>query len=296
MVYKRSPYEIAFDIFNYTSLSFLVLLCAYPLIYVLFGSISAPVELIQHTGPLLYPKGLSLIGYKIVLRNPNIATGYFNTLIYVIGGTSLNMFLTSMGAYALSRKRLLIRKQLMLLIVFTMYFHGGIIPNFLLIRSLGLYDTRWAILLPTAVASWNLIVMRTSFASLPDDLEESAKIDGANDFTILFRIILPVAKATVAVMVLFYTVAHWNSWFSAMIYLRDRAKYPLQLLLREILLANNASGNLLEDQALAEDDKALVYIVIRYCTIIVATLPILLIYPFCQKFFIKGVMIGSVKG
>lgn len=296
MKYKKSAGEILFDIFNYMALAILVLACLYPIIYVFFGSISDPLKLIQHTGPILFPQGFTLVGYQIVLRNPNILTGYTNTLIYVIGGTTINIFLTSLAAYALSRKRLMVRKQIMLMIVFTMYFSGGIIPRFLLVQALGMYDTRWAIIIPAAIMTWNLVVMRTSFAAIPDDLEDSARIDGANDFVILFRIIMPVAKATVAVMVLFYSVMHWNSWFRAMIYLRDRAKFPLQLLLREILIGFNASGNELEDIGMDEDEEALVYIIIRYCTIIVSTLPILMVYPFAQKYFIKGVMIGSIKG
>jgi putative aldouronate transport system permease protein len=188
------------------------------------------------------------------------------------------------------------QKPLMIMIVITMYFSGGLIPEFLLIKNLGMYNTRLALIIPTMIATWNLIVMTTSFRNVPDSLEESAKIDGANDFVILFRIILPVTKATIAVMILFFAVGQWNSWFNAMIYLRDRDLFPLQLLLREILIANSVGGNVLEGATISDDDKALVYVVIQYCTIIVATVPILFIYPFCQKYFMKGVMLGSIKG
>jgi putative aldouronate transport system permease protein len=296
MLVKKTFGEISFDIVNYLLLILVGLACLYPMLHVLFASFSEPAGLAKHTGILFKPQGFSTIGYGIVFRNPNILSGYMNTIFYVVVGTTLNILMTALGAYVLSRKDLLLKKLLMLMIVFTMYFGGGLIPEFLLVKGLGLYDSRLALIIPTLISTWNLIVMTTAFRAIPDSLEESAKMDGANDFIILFRIILPVTKATIAVMVLFYAVGHWNSWFSAMIYLRDRGLYPLQLLLREILIANSASGNLLEGASVSEDDRALVYLVIKYCTIIVATVPILLIYPFCQKYFMKGVMLGSVKG
>ncbi|MDF2962985.1 MAG: binding-protein-dependent transport system inner rane component [Paenibacillus sp.] len=296
MLLKKSFAEKTFDTFNHFFLIFLGLICLYPMLHVLFASFSDPAELAKHTGVLFMSQGFSVVGYGIVFNNPNIISGYMNTIFYVVVGTFFNILMTALGAYVLSRKNLMLKKPLMLMIVFTMYFGGGLIPEFLLVKGLGLYDSRLALIIPTIIATWNLIVMTTAFRAIPDSLEESAKIDGANDFIILFRIILPVTKATIAVMILFYAVGHWNSWFSAMIYLRDRGLYPLQLLLREILIANSAGGNLLEGAAVSEDDKALVYLVIKYCTIIVATVPILFIYPFCQKYFMKGVMLGSVKG
>lgn len=230
----------------------------------------------------------------MVLRTASIVTGYGNIILYVIAGTALNILMTSMGAYVLSRKKLYIRRFLSLAIVFTMYLSGGLIPFYLTVRNLGLYNTRLALILPVAVNTWNLIVMRTSMSQVPDSLEEAAKIDGANDFVILFRVILPVIKSTVAVMVLFYAVQHWNSWFNAMIFLQDRSKYPLQLFLREILLSGSmtdiAAGSTGEDV-----NNVLTMNMLKYCTIVVSTLPILCIYPFLQKYFVKGVMIGSVK-
>lgn len=236
MVIKRSPSEKVFDVFNALLLTALVLVFAYPLLYVIFASLSDPNERIKHQGILLGPKGFSLEGYKLVLNAKYIQTGYLNTLIYVVAGTALNIFMSSLGAYVLSRKKLYIRRFLTLMIVFTMYFSGGLIPFYLTVKGLGLYNSRLALILPVAINTWNLIVMRTSFSQVPESLEEAARIDGANDFVILFRVYLPVVKANIAVMVLFYAVQHWNSWFNAMIFLADRSKYPLQLYLRELLL------------------------------------------------------------
>lgn len=295
MIVNKTIGEKIFDLLNTVFLCIFALICLYPMLYVVFAAFSNPTEFARHTGILLHPKGFSFDAFKLVIDNPNILFGYANTIFYVAAGTFLNVFTTILGAYVLSRKTFTLRKQMMKMIVFTMYFQGGLIPVFLLVKSLGLYDSRLALILPGLIGTWNLIVMRTSFAAIPDELEESGKIDGANDFTILFKIILPVAKATIAVIILFYAVAHWNSWFNAMIYLRDREKYPLQLLLREILIANSTGGNTM-DGTIADDEKALIFTVMKYATIVVATVPILFIYPFCQKYFMKGVMVGSVKG
>ena len=294
MVTKRAPGEIIFDIGNAVCLGILTLIFLYPMWYVIMAAFSDPARFVSHTGLLWLPEGFSLAGFKMVLRTASIVTGYGNTVLYVIAGTALNILLTSMGAYVLSRKKLYIRRFLSLAIVFTMYLSGGLIPFYLTVRNLGLYNTRLALILPVAVNTWNLIVMRTSMSQVPDSLEEAAKIDGANDFVILFRVILPVIKSTVAVMVLFYAVQHWNSWFNAMIFLQDRSKYPLQLFLREILLSGSmtdiAAGSTGEDV-----NNVLTMNMLKYCTIVVSTLPILCIYPFLQKYFVKGVMIGSVK-
>ena len=294
MVTKRSPGEIIFDIGNAVFLGILTLIFLYPMWYVIMAAFSDPARFVSHTGLLWLPEGFSLAGFKMVLRTASIVTGYGNIILYVITGTALNILLTSMGAYVLSRKKLYIRRFLSLAIVFTMYLSGGLIPFYLTVRNLGLYNTRLALILPVAVNTWNLIVMRTSMSQVPHSLEEAAKIDGANDFVILFRVILPVIKSTVAVMVLFYAVQHWNSWFNAMIFLQDRSKYPLQLFLREILLSGSmtdiATGSTGEDV-----NNVLTMNMLKYCTIVVSTLPILCIYPFLQKYFVKGVMIGSVK-
>lgn len=295
---RRTRGEKVFAIFNSLILIGLVAACIYPFIFVLFSSLSDPHLLIAHSGILLKPLGFSLKGYELVLRNPNITTGYGNTLFYVIGGTFINLIFTTLGAYCLSRKGLLWAGVMMFIVTFTMFFNGGLIPTYLLVKSLGMVNTRWALLIPQAIWVWNLIVMRTSFQGIPDSLEESARMDGAGDLTILLRIILPVSKAVIAVMILFYSVGHWNSWFPAMIYLRDRDKYPLQLILREILIANDTtrmqSADITDPTQLGTDAAA--RSLVQYSTIIVATLPVLFVYPFAQKYFIKGVMIGSLKG
>ena len=294
---RRTTGDKTFALLNGILLFSLVILCVYPFLFVLFSSFSEPNRLMTHTGILVKPLGFSLVGYKMVLRNPNILTGYANTIFYVIAGTAINLAFTILGAYCLSRNKLLWGKFMMFFVTFTMFFNGGLIPTYLLVKGLGIINNRLAILLPTAIWVWNLIIMRTSFKAIPDSLEESARIDGANDITILIRILLPVSTAVIAVMALFYSVGHWNSWFPAMIYLRDRSKYPLQLILREILIANDMTrmqATDISDPTLMGTTAART--LVQYCTIIVATLPILFVYPFAQKYFIKGVMIGSLKG
>jgi len=294
VVTKRSCWERVFDVINVLALGILTLVFLYPMWYVVMAAFSEPAKFVSHTGLLWIPEGFSLDGFQMVLRTASITTGYINTIFYVVVGTVLNILLTSMGAYVLSRRKLYIRRFLSLAIVFTMYLSGGLIPFYLTVRGLGLYNTRWALLLPVTINTWNLIVMRTSMAQIPESLEEAAKMDGANDFIILFRIILPVIKSTLAVMVLFYAVQHWNAWFHAMIFLQDRSKYPLQLFLREILLSGSMTD--ISAGATGEDvNNILTMNMLKYCTIVVSTLPILCIYPFLQKYFAKGVMIGSVK-
>lgn len=290
MVEKNTAGDRLFIGADYALMGVVALLCLYPMVHVFFASISDPIRLMQHTGVLLWPKGFSLKGYQTVLQNPNIGIGYLNTIVYVIAGTAINMVLSTLGAYALSRRGYLFKRAITVGIVFTMYFSGGLIPNFLLVHNLGLYNSRLAMLLPGAIATWNLIVMKTSFQNIPASLEESAKIDGANDFTVLWRIFVPVAKSTMAVMILFYAVGHWNAWFNAMIYLQDRRLFPLQLFLREILIANSSGGNTAVDA-----DVFFLEEVIKHATIIVSTVPILFIYPFAQKYFMTGVMMGSLK-
>lgn len=264
----------------------------YPFLYVLFASLSNPADLIQHRGLLLMPIGFNLESYKLVFENPMISTGYLNTLIYVLVGTVLNLTLTSFAAYALSRKGVRFVGAIMFGIIFTMFFSGGLIPTYLNIKNLGLLDTRLAMILPSAISTWNLLVMRTSFAGIPAALEESARIDGANDFRILFQIFIPVSLPIMAVMTLFYGVGHWNAYMDALIYLRDKDLYPLQLVLQGILISNNTDSMM---NSVADVDKGLIQETIKYATIIVATVPILLLYPFLQRYFVKGVMLGSIK-
>jgi putative aldouronate transport system permease protein len=292
---RRSLGERVFDGLNITVMVVVMVVTLYPLLYVLFASLSTPEAIYRSKGLLLWPVDPTLGGYKLVFQNPSILSGYKNTIIYVVVGTTLNVLMTSLGAYVLSRKRLKLGKPLLLLIVFTMYFSGGLIPLFLIVRNLGLINRMWAILLPGAISTWNLLVMRTSFLTIPDSIEESAKIDGAQDFTILFRIIIPLSLPIMAVMTLFYGVSQWNSWFYAVIFLRDRAKYPLQLILREVLIMK-VEGESMRLARTSDMQSVEMMGLIKYAVIIVATVPILCIYPFLQRYFVKGVMVGSIKG
>lgn len=290
---KKSRGEKIFLVLNNIFLLVLVLAMVYPCLHVLFASLSDSSKLMQKGGFLLKPEGFTLAAYKEVLKNRLIGTGYINTIINLMITIVINIVLTTIGAYALSRKQLMIRKPIMLMITFTMFFSGGLIPSYILLKSLHMVNTRWALIMPTAISAYNLILMRTSFENIPESLIEAAKLDGAGDFKILIAIVLPMSKAVMAVMVLFYAVEHWNSWFPAFIYLSEREKWPLQLVLREIVISNN-----IDDMLMGVDASELVSVgeSIRYATVVVATLPIVCIYPFMQKYFVKGVMIGAVKG
>jgi putative aldouronate transport system permease protein len=283
-------------IFGYCNGLFLAVLCItmlYPLIYVTAASFSDPIKFMTHRGPLLKSLGFTLDAYKLVFDNPNIATGYGVTLFVVPVGTALNMLLTLLGAYFLSRRGSLWVRPVMLLVTFTMFFSGGMIPLYLVVRQVGLYDNIWALILPSVISTYNMIIMRTSLMGIPAELEESARIDGAQDFTILFIILIPVVMPTIAVLILFYGVGHWNSWFSAMLYLRRHELYPLQLILREILIQNNTDSMLMD---IATDRRQFVTLIVKYAVIVISTFPILCLYPFLQRYFVKGVMVGSLKG
>ena len=288
---KRTPGEWAFDIINTIILIQIIVVTLYPFVYVLFASISNPSMIASHTGLLLWPIGFDLSSYKAVLENPNILMGYKNTIFYVLVGTSVSLLMTILTAYVLSRKGYMLKRFLTFMAVFTMFFSGGLIPFYLQVNRLGLADTRWALIFPAAMSTYNVIVMRTAFSSIPDSLEESARIDGAQDFTILFHIVLPLSLPTVAIMVLFYGVGQWNSWFNAMVFLRNRNLYPLQLILREILILSDTS-DMVTNMVV---DREMIGETIKYATIIITTVPILLVYPFLQKYFVKGMMIGAVK-
>lgn len=292
MEHRRSFAERLFDAANTAVLLLLSFLTLYPFLFVVFASVSDPSEFAQHRGALLWPVGFTWDAYSMVFQNPNIVQSYLNTFFYVGVGTALNIFMTALGAYGLSRNNVMWKNAIMMLIVMTMFFDGGLIPRYLLIRNLGMVDTVWALIVPVAMSTWNLIVMRTSFQGVPAALEESARIDGANDWTILFRIVIPLSLPVIAVMILFYGVGHWNSWFNAMIYLRSRELFPLQLILREILVLNDTSNMMTN---VVGGDRMPVGETIKYATIVVATIPILLLYPFLQKYFVKGVMIGAIK-
>jgi putative aldouronate transport system permease protein len=293
MVESKTFSERLFTVFNYTVLTLLCIATLYPFYYVLAASFSDAGLFAQHSGLLVWPKGYSWEAYKLLFNNPLIGISYANTLFYVVVGTALNLIFTSLGAYGLSRKNLMLRDPIMMLITFTMFFSGGLIPTFLVVNDLGMYNTRWALIFPVLISVFNLIVMRTSFQAIPDSLEESAKIDGASDWTVFIKIIIPLSMPVIAVMILFYGVGHWNSYFNALIYLRNRDLYPVQMILREILILEDVNNM---TKAVDIVDKEFISNTIKYAAIIFVTTPVLLIYPFLQRFFVKGVMIGAIKG
>ncbi|MDR1117224.1 MAG: carbohydrate ABC transporter permease [Oscillospiraceae bacterium] len=295
MVKRRTAGKISFDIINFVIMVFIAFACILPLWHVLCSSFSDPAHLARNEGAIFWPLGeMTIKGYQLVFRNPNIITGYGNTILYVALGTTLNIFGVSLAGYVLSRKQLGMRNFFTFFITFTMMFSGGLIPTYMIVKNLGWIDKRIALIVPGALSVFNIIIMRTSIQGIPDSLEESAKLDGAGNMTILFRIILPLVKATVAVLVLFSAVGHWNSWFNAMIYLQTRKLFPLQLILREILIENDTTKIMVGSDAVNQMD--LYKPLVQYCTTIVATAPILMVYPFVQKYFVTGVMIGSLKG
>lgn len=281
-----------FDVVIYGILIGLVMVTLYPLLYVIFASVSEAGALIAFKGILWKPLGFSLEAYRSVMNNPGILAGYRNTLFIVVFGVILNLLMTALGAYVLSRKNVMWNKAFMFMIVFTMFFHGGLIPLYLIVKNVGLLDSLWATIIPFSMSTFNLIIMRTAFMGIPDGLEESAKIDGANHFTILFRIILPLSMPVIAVMVLYYAVDKWNGWFYASVFIKSRELFPLQLVLREILISNSTDSM---STGASAADRHQIGETIKYATIVVATLPILCIYPFVQRYFVKGVMVGSLK-
>ena len=273
MVKKRSAGEWLFDAFNVILMIALIVITLYPVYYVALCSISDSSALLGNRGVMLLPKGLSPEAYKAVFNNPNIFTGYKTTLIVVVFGTLLNVIMTAVGAFLVTRKKFAVRKIVSYMMVFTMFFNGGMIPTYMMVyKWLGLGDTLWALILPTAISTYNLLIMKSNFEALPDSLEEAAAIDGANDVMVLFRIVLPLSTPIIAVMVLFYGVTHWNSWFNAMMYIRTRSKYPLQLILREVLLMNDTNGM---SASASMSDQFMIGESIKYATIMVATVPIL---------------------
>ena len=288
---KHSRGENIFNVCNITIMTLFMLICLYPFWYVICASFSRASLLMGDSRALLLPLGWSTAAYERVFNTATIWRGYGNTIIYVGVGTFINIIMTLLAAYFLSRKELPGKTVLTIFIMFTMYFSGGMIPGFLNMQDLHLYDTRWALLLGGAVSTYNLIIMRTAMSSIDGALTESAMLDGAGHVTILFRILVPLCKATIAVLVLYYGVGHWNAWFNAMLYLEDKTKYPLQMVLRQILILADLS-----DAGVGFEDAEQLSETIKYATIIVATVPILALYPFLQKYFTKGVMVGAVKG
>lgn len=281
-----------FNVCNNILMCALILIMMYPMLYVTFASLSDSSALMRHSGILLYPLQPTLKTYAMVLKNPMIGSGYLNTLIVVISGVALNMVMTSLTAYVLSRKRLAARRFFTFFIVFTMFFSGGMVPVYLTVKQMGLDNSLLALIIPGAMSAYNMIIMRTSMEAIHESLIESACIDGARQIQILLRVVLPLSMPVIAVLILYYAVGHWNSWFNAMLYLRDRSKFPLQLVLREILITNDTA--LMTGNASSQDTNSVAETV-QYAVIFIATVPILLVYPFLQKYFVKGVMIGAVK-
>ncbi|WP_322171056.1 carbohydrate ABC transporter permease [Acutalibacter caecimuris] len=299
MVKNKSFGSRLFNILNCAFFALIIVVCILPVWHVLCASFSEAGWVLNQTGIIWRIEGFNLSGYQLVFADNRIWTGYLNTILYVFGNTLLGLFLTVMAAYALSRKDFLWANPLMFIISFTMLFSGGIVPTYLLVtQTLHLYDSRLALIIPTCMSAFYLILVRTALQNVPESLEESAMLDGAGRFTILFQIMLPLIKATLATVMLYYVIGNWNAWFNAMIYLRSRDKYPLQLILKDILVT--ATDTMSVDTAVLSSsdsaDSVLYKQLIKYCTIMVSTVPMFIFYPFIQKYFESGVMIGAVKG
>jgi len=285
MKIKESIGVKIFKVFNYVLLSALALVCLYPFWHVLMASFSDSALLAKNIGLLLKPAGFSLEAYDIVLKENLLYTGFLNTMILLVVGIPLNMVMTCLGAYFFSRKNVYFKKPLFLMILLTMYVQGGTIPFYLTLKDLHLTGTLWGVIIPAALSTYNMIVLRTAFESIPDSLSEAARIDGAGHLTILFKIVLPLSKASFAVIAMYYGMNIWNSWFWASTILQKESQLPLQSVLRNLLIVDEASAEL----------GVTVKETVKYATIIVSNIPVLFIYPFMQKYFTKGVMIGGVK-
>ena len=288
---KKSTSRKIFEIFNTLFMIAFSAITLYPFLYVLAASLSSDEFFLSGNFGII-PDGINFDAYKAVLSYPMLGRSYLNTILYTVVGTAINLVLTILGAYPLARKDLKGKKLITFLIVFTMFFSGGLIPNYLVVQKTGLYDTFWAMVIPNAIATWNLILMRTYFQSIPNEIEEAALIDGYGYFSILVKIIVPLSVPSIATVGLFYAVAHWNSYFNALLYLQSKELYPVQILLRQIVIQNSTdditNSATMGGVMFAEN--------IKYATIIITALPIICVYPFIQKYFIKGIMVGSVKG
>jgi len=296
MIEKTTPSRILFNILNYSFMIFFSFVCIIPLWHVLMASISDPRGLMAASGVLWKPIGeATLRGYGMVLKNKSIIIGYGNTVFYVVFAAVAGTILTTVSGYLISRKNFRPAKFLTLFIMFTMMFSGGLIPTYMVIKGLGMINTRWAVMLPGVMNAFYIIMMKSSFEQLSDSYEESARLDGAGPVTILFRILLPLVKAGLAVIIMFTIVLQWNSWYPASIYLpRVREYWPLQLFMRELLIQNDTAKIMTgTDAAQAADYTANL---VKYCVTIVGTIPILCVYPFAQKYFVTGVTMGGVKG
>ncbi|RED63197.1 carbohydrate ABC transporter permease [Cohnella lupini] len=291
---KDSTGDKIFMFIIYTILCLVLLVVLYPLIYIFSSSISSPGA-VTSGKVWLWPVDLSFKGYEVLFNNPQVMKGYGNSIFYTAAGTLISVALTIMIAYPLSRKTFFGRKGLMMLITFTLLFSGGLIPTYMVVKEVGMIDTRWALLIPNAIWVWQVIIARSFFqSSIPDELFEASEIDGCTDLKFLWSIVIPLSMPIIAVLFLMYAVGQWNAYFDALIYLKSDDLFPLQLILRSIIIQNNTSGaindalKLVERQQLSE--------LLKYSLIVVATLPVLVIYPFVQRYFVQGMMVGSVKG
>ena len=292
---KLAKSEVVLYTINNIVLFLFAFVVAFPLINMIASSFSSG-EAVASGKVALWPVDFTFEGYQAVFKNEDIVTGYLNTIFYTVAGTAFNIFITLLAAYPLSRKNLPGKGWIMFLFTFTMLFHGGMVPTYIQIRDLGLIDTRWAMILPAGLSVYNMIITRTNFmTNIPDELLEAAKIDGASDFKFFVSMVLPLSKAIIAVITLYYAVAHWNQFFNAFLYLNDRKLFPLQIIMREILIENSMSQDMTLDTELLIH-KQNVADMIKYSLIMVASVPLWCIYPFIQKYFVQGVMIGSVKG
>ncbi len=294
MLNRKTTGERIFSAANLVFMVFVILVTLYPIYHVLMASFSDATQLMAHRGLLLRPAGFSTFAYKKIMENQMVVIGYKNTLIILVLGMAVSMLLTLFGGYFLSRKDVKWRNLIMILITITMYFSGGIVPLYLVVKSLQMDNTLWALVLPSAISTYNLIIMRTGFQGIPDGLEEAARIDGAGHLTILFRICVPVIMPTIAVLLLYSAVGIWNAWFYASIFITERQLFPLQLVLREILILSDTQA--MASSSVGMGDVEALTATIKYGVIIVSTVPILCLYPFLQRYFEKGIMVGSLKG
>ncbi len=287
----------AFLTFIYILLFLALIIVVYPLIYIVSASISSP-DAVYSGEVILLPKQITMAGYRRVFQDDSIMTGYANTFFYTVVGTMIDMAVTVPCGFALAQRKVPGKNLFMAIFMFTMYFGGGMIPTFLLIKNLGLYNTRAVLLILGAFSCYNCIICRTFFASIPAEMGEAAAIDGCSPMRYFIQIVLPISQALLGVMVLYFAVGHWNSYFNAMMYIYDESKRPLQLVLRSILVEAITNANMM-DGSFDDEYAAEMYKIaqqIKFAVIVVSSLPVLILYPFLQKYFVKGVMIGSVKG
>lgn len=290
---RESRMDRVFSRFNFIFSFLFLIIVLYPLIYIVSCSFSDPT-LVGNGEVWLWPKGFNVEGYRRVFQDKNIMTGYANTIFYTIVGTALNLAVTLPCGYALSKPALPGYKLIMLYMMIPMYFGGGLVPTYLLVKDLHLLDTRLILVILGVMSVYNMIICRTFFKGIPGELEEAAVIDGCSQGRVFLQIVLPLSQALIGVMVLYYAIGHWNSYFDAMIYVRDNAKKPLQLFLRQLLIVESASQDMMEGDSLYEAEK--LKHLLKYSVIIVSSLPMMILYPFLQKYFNKGVLLGSIKG